>query len=179
MEKAKILALGIAEDVADKVVALADEELNAEKAKLTDKEAELKMATDKVAELTETVKKFDGVDVEKLKADMAAQSKKYDDDINALKLDNALTVALAGSGAKDAEIVKGLIDRSIIKLDGGNLVGVTEQLETLKKDKAFLFESAADDGGADEIIDTGTQHVNPSKGETFGFNFTGVRPATK
>ena len=32
-----------------------------------------------------------------------------------------------------------LLDRSIIKLDGDKLIGVTEQLDKLKTDKAFLF----------------------------------------
>jgi len=62
------------------------------------------------------------------------------DDTAALKLDNALSLALAGCGAKDADIVGKLLDRSIIKLGvDGKLIGVSEQLEKLKTDKAFLF----------------------------------------
>ena len=130
MKLEDLTKLGIAEDAAKQVIAMNDAEISAEQKKLADKDAELTMATDKIGELTEAVKKFDGVDVEKLKADLAEMSKKYADDTAALKLDNALSLLLAGSGAKDAEIVKGLIDKSIVKLDdGGKLTGVSEQLD--------------------------------------------------
>lgn len=120
--------LGIAEDVAKQVVSMNETEVSAEAKKLTDKEAELTMATDKIKELTETVKKFDGVDVEKMKSDLADWSKRYAEDTAALKLDNALSKMLSTCGAKDADIVGKLIDRSIIKLDGDKLIGVSEQL---------------------------------------------------
>ena len=180
MKLEKILALGVAEDIAKKIVELSDAELAAEAAKLTDKEAELTMANDKIKELNETVKKFDGVDVEKLKADLEAANKKYADDTAALKLDNALTLALADSGAIDKDIVKGLLDKNIIKMDGDNLIGVSEQLEKLKADKAFLFGAASEKSDTGMSAQLGTQHNDPSgTGDTFGFKFTGVRPAPK
>lgn len=148
--------LGIAEDVAKQIVSMNETEISAEAKKLTDKEAELTMATDKIAELTETVKKFDGVDVEKMKSELADWSKRYTEDTNALKLDNALSKMLSSCGAKDADIVGKLIDRSIIKLDGDKLIGVSEQLDRLKADKAFLFGGADEQSGA--RIDTGLDH---------------------
>ena len=139
MKLEELTKLGIPEDTAKQVVAMNEAEVSAEAKKLTDKDAELTMAADKIKELTETVKKFDGVDVEKLKADLAEMSKKYDADTAALKLDNALSKMLSSCGARDADIVCKLLDRSIIKLDGDKLIGVSEQLEKLKTDKAFLF----------------------------------------
>lgn len=167
MKLEELTKLGIAEDIAKKVVELSDAELAAEAKKLTDKEAELTMATDKIKELTETVKKFDGVDVEKLKADLEAANKKYADDTAALKLDNALTLALSDSGALDKDIVKGQLDKNIIKLDGDKLIGVSEQLEKLKTDKAFLFgektaEQKSENTGM--TVRLGTEHGNPSSG---------------
>lgn len=157
MKLEDLTKLGIAEDVAKQVVALNEAEVAAEAKKLTDKEAELTMATDKIKELTETVKKFDGVDVEKMKSEIENWSKKYNEDTTALKMENALSKVLATCGAKDADIVGKLIDRSIVKFgDDGKLMGISEQLEKLKADKAFLF------GGADEPtgarIDTGLDH---------------------
>lgn len=139
MKLEELTQLGVPEDTAKKIVAMNEAEVSAEAKKLTDKDAELTMATDKIKELTETVKKYDGVDVGKLKDDLADMIKKYDTDTAALKLDGALSLALAGCGARDMEIVKGLIDRSLVKLDNGKLVGVSEQLERLKTEKAFLF----------------------------------------
>ena len=156
MKLEELTKLGIAENVAKQVVALNEAEVAAEAKKLTDKEAELTMATEKITELTETVKKFDGVDVEKMKSEIENLNKKYNEDTTALKMENAISKTLAGCGAKDADIVGKLLDRSIIKLDGDKLVGVSEQIERLKADKAFLFGGADEQTGA--RIDTGLDH---------------------
>ena len=168
MKIEELTKLGIAEDVAKQVVALNEAEVAAEAKKLTDKEAELTMATEKITELTETVKKFDGVDVEKMKSEIADWSKKYNEDTTALKMENAISKTLAGCGAKDADIVGKLLDRSIIKLDGDKLVGVSEQIERLKTDKGFLF-NAADEAAKSTgmTVQLGTQHTNPA-GNTGG-----------
>ena len=84
--------LGVPEDAAQQIVAMNEAEITAEQKKLSDKTAELEMATDKIKELTDAVKKFDRVDPDKLKADLDAMSKKYDEDIAALKLDNAMSL---------------------------------------------------------------------------------------
>ncbi len=168
MKIEELTKLGIPEETAKQVVALNAAEVSAETKKLT-------MAADKIKELSETVKKFDGVDVDKLKSDLADMTKKYADDTAALKLDNALSLALAGCGAKDAEIVGKLLDRSIIKLgEDGKLVGVTEQLEKLKTDKAFLFGEDKPDGKTNPTGMTaqlGARHDAPagnSGAETLG-----------
>ena len=163
MKLEELTKLGIAEDIAKQVVSMNEAEVSAETKKLTDKEAELTMATDKIRELTETVKKFDGVDVEKMKSEVEGWRKKYDEDTVVLKLDNALTIALADSGAIDKDIVKNLIDRSIVKLDGGKLIGVSEQLEKLKSEKAFLFgEKAPEEKTSGMTAQLGAQHEKPA-----------------
>lgn len=163
MKLEELTKLGIPEEAAKKVLALNEAEISAETKKLADKDAELTMATDKIKELTETVKKFDGVDVEKMKSKLADWSKKYAEDTAALKLDSALSKALAGCGARDADIVGKLLDRSIIKLDGDKLIGVSEQLERLKTDKAFLFGSADETAKPTGMTaQLGAQHDKPA-----------------
>lgn len=176
MKLEDLTKLGIAEETAQKVVALNTAEIAAETKKLNDKEAELTMATDKINELTETVKKFDGVDVDKLKADLEAANKKYADDTAALKLDNAIALALADSGALDKDIVKGLIDKSLVKLDGdGKLLGFSEQLEKLQTNKAFLFggEKSAEAKPTGMTAVLGSQHDNPA-GDSGGDTLAGA-----
>lgn len=172
MKLEELTKLGIPEETAKQVVAINETEIAAESKKLTDKDAELTMATDKIRELTETVKKFDGVDVDKLKADLAEMSKKYNEDTAALKLDNALSKMLSTCGAKDADIVGKLLDRSVIKLDGDKLIGVSEQLEKLKTEKAFLFNAADETAKPTGMtVQLGSQHTAPagnSGAETLG-----------
>lgn len=161
--------LGIAEETAKQVVSMNEAEVAAEAKKLTDKEAELTMATDKIAELAEVVKKFDGVDVEKMKSEIEDWRKKYDDDTTALKKENAISKILATCGAKDTDIVGKLLDLSIVKFgDDGKLMGIEEQLQKLKTDKSFLF-NAADEAAKPTgmTVQLGTQHTNPA-GNTGG-----------
>lgn len=168
--------LGVPEDVAKQIVTMNEAEITAEQKKLSEKEAELTMASDKIKELSDTVKKFDGVDPEKLKADLEAMSKKYDEDTAALRLDNAITLALADSGAFDKDIVKDRLDKSLIKFgDDGKLVGMSEQLDKLKKDKAFLFEH--ENPEQTQTVDVGFSHGEATSGGGMGFSFLGVRPA--
>lgn len=175
MKLEELTKLGIPEDTAKQVLDLNEAEVSAEAKKLTDKDAELTMAADKIKELTETVKKFDGVDVEKMKSELADWSKKYDEDTAALKLEGALSKMLSSCGARDADIVGKLLDRSIIKFDGDKLIGVSEQLERLKTEKAFLFgDDKPDPAKANPTNMTaqlGAQHDKPAGGggaETLG-----------
>ena len=168
MKIEELTKLGIAEDAAKQVIALSEQELADATKKYTDRTAELKAANDNLAALNEKVKAFDGVDVEKLKADLAAAEKQRTEEIAALKLDNAVELALGGSGALDKDIVKGLIDKQVVKLgEDGKLLGLGEQLEKIKTDKPFLFggdKPPEADGGA--RIDTGLDHSGVTEAVT-------------
>jgi hypothetical protein len=71
------------------------------KKKFDDKEAELLKANETIKGLNETVAKFDGVDLEKLKKDASDWENKYNTDIAAVKLDSAVSLALAEAKAKN------------------------------------------------------------------------------
>lgn len=160
MKLADLTALGIATEVAKGVLDMHTAELIAEQQKNTDLAAELDAAKTNITELTDKVKSFDGLDVEGLKKSAADWENKYNADIAALKLDKALELSLIGAKARDVGIVKGQIDTSTLKLgDDGKLVGLNEQLDKLRTDKAFLFETA--DTGA--RIDTGLDHGESTK----------------
>lgn len=162
MELKDLTALGITEEQANKVLEQHTAELTAEQQKTTDLTAELSAAKNTVSELTEKVRTFDGVDIEELKKSAESWESKYNADIAALKLDKALELSLVGAKARDVGIVKGQIDTSTLKLDDdGKLTGLTEQLDKLKTDKAFLFDTESADTGA--RIDTGLNHGTASE----------------
>lgn len=163
MELKDLTALGITEEQANKVLEKHTAELTAEQQKTADLTAELSAAKNTVSELTEKVKTFDGEDIEGLKKSAADWENKYNADIAALKLDKALELSLIGARARDVGIVKGQIDTSTLKLgEDGKLVGLNEQLDKLRTNKAFLFETA--DTGA--RIDTGLDHGSAAKTDT-------------
>ena len=101
----------------------------------------MEAANETIRQLQETVKKFDGVDAEKLKGDFEALQEKYNADTARLALDKALDIALLSSKAKDIRAVRSLLDGDKIKLDGDKLTGLDDQLEALKKSHDYMFES--------------------------------------
>lgn len=135
-----------------------------DKKKLDDKVAELATANTTIAGLQDSVKKFDGVDIEKLKKDAADWETKYNTDVAAMKLDSAVTVALMEAKVKNPKLARAGLDMSIVKLDGDKLLGLSEQLESLKKSDGYLFEEE-DNGGA--RVNTGGHHNNNTNTDAF------------
>ena len=132
------------------------------KDKFTNKETELATAQNTIRELQDAAKKWDGVDVEKLRGDMAALQTKYDSDIAAAKLDNALNLALMEAKARDPKLVKALLDMSIIKQDGDTLLGLKDQLESIANSHGYLF-GGEEPGNGGTRTNTGAAHVPNNK----------------
>jgi hypothetical protein len=142
-----------------------------DKRKFDDKVAELNTANDTIKGLKETVAKFDGVDVEGLKKAATDWENKYNTDIAAVKLDSAVNMALVEAKAKNPKLAKAALDMSVIKMDGDNLLGLTEQLDKLKESDGYLFDLETKDdpnnnGGA-HFFNTGGNHGNSLNVDTF------------
>lgn len=135
------------------------------KEKFTDKEAELTKANETIKGLKDTVAKFDGVDLEKLKKDASDWETKYNTDIAAVKLDSAVSMALVEAKAKNPKAVRGMLDMSIVKMDGDKLLGLSEQLENLKKSDSYMFTDVDDNNGA--RVNTGGNHTNTTNTDAF------------
>ena len=104
MKKEELTALGVSEEIAAKVLELHEKEQNETAQKLSEAETRLASAEKNASELTERVKAFDGVDVEALKKSAAEWETKYNADIAAAKVDNAVALALTKAGAKDVDL---------------------------------------------------------------------------
>ena len=137
-----------------------------DKKKLDDKVAELSAAQTTIAGLQDTVKKFDGVDIEKLKKDAADWETKYNTDISAMKLDSAVNVALLEAKVKNPKLARAGLDMSLVKLDGEKLLGLSEQIEALKKSDSYLFEEAGSGDGGPRV-NTGGHHNNNNNTDAF------------
>ncbi|MEG1525698.1 MAG: phage scaffolding protein [Clostridia bacterium] len=126
------------------------------------KNTELKTANDTLSALQDTVKKFDGVDLEKLKNAAADAQKKYDADLASYKKDSAIHLALVQAKARNPKAARALIDDSKVTLNAdGSLAGM--DLDAIKKSDPYLFDvevkkDEGTDGGAggiDETLDKG------------------------
>jgi hypothetical protein len=145
MERKFLEDLGLEKDVIDKIMAENGKDIEAEKAKIKVETEKLTKANETIKTLQETVKKFDGVDVEKLKKDLADAETKYNTELSAAKLNYALEARLAKEGAVNSKAVKALLDISKISLDGDNLIGIDEQLKALKENEKWAFTQPTPD----------------------------------
>lgn len=145
MNKEQLIALGLTEEQADKVVAgfgtmvpktRLDEKINEVKdlkTQLTDRDTQL-----------EELKK---IDAEGLQAKITELQKANDDSKTAheqqlkdVQMASALKLALTGK-VHDADLVSGLVDKTKIELneDGTIKGGLDEQVKSLQEAKSFLF----------------------------------------
>ena len=134
MKKEMLIEMGIDEEKASKVM-----ELYSEIIKNMVSKDELTTANNTITQLKETVKKFDGVDIEKLKTDVTNWETKYNTDILNIKKNNAVDMAIMQAKGKNTKAIKALIDMEKVTLkDDGTLEGL--DIEGLKKSDSYLFD---------------------------------------
>ena len=170
MNKEDLLKLGLSEEQAEKVLSANAEQLkgfipksrfdevnNAKKQAekdLSDRDKQLETLKNSTGDV-ETLKQT----IETLQNENKAAMDKYNAELAEIKLAGAVDTALLGADALNVKAVKALLDMSKIKMDGDVLLGINEQIESLKKaeDSKMLFKA----------VETGKQK---------GPNFAGVKP---
>lgn len=170
MNKEDLLKLGLTEEQAEKVLSANTEQLkgfipkarfdevnNAKKQAekdLSDRDKQLETLKNSTGDV-ETLKQT----IETLQNENKAAMDKYNAELAEIKLAGAVDTALLGADALNVRAVKALLDMSKIKMDGDVLLGINEQIESLKKaeDSKMLFKA----------VEVGKQK---------GPNFAGVKP---
>lgn len=156
MKKDEIIALGVAEDVAQKIVDMAAEEIKGAyvpKTRFDEVNEAKKNAEALVKERDgqlETLKKSAGdsealqKQITELQEANSKTTKDYEAKIKQMQIDNAVDKAITERNGKNATAIKALLDLKDAKLnEDGTVKGLAEQLEALTKaeDSSFLFGS--------------------------------------
>ena len=175
--KAKIP--GITDEQLDWLMNENGSDINAEKGNAARIQGELDTANTTIKNLQDTVKKYDGVDVQALRQQLTTLQTKYDTDIAAVRRDSAIDLALSGRRAKNSKAARALLDLEAIKMDGDKLTGLDDQLETLQKENPWLFESEGSTGGMQ--VSTGGEHGTGGSAEADGVTaaFAKLNPGLK
>ena len=154
MNKEKLLELGLTEDQAARVLEgfkgyIPPERFNEVNEAKKNAEA---MVAERDAQISK-LKKSEGIgeelkaQIETLQAENKAAREKYESDIKALKIDNAIDAALTAAGAKNLKAARALLDMEKIALDGESVKGVEDQIKALVSDEASSFMFAAKSEG--------------------------------
>jgi len=148
MTKEELIALGIDEETAQKVVDgytashVAKTALEAEQSKvadltqqLTDRDTQLETLKGEAANSSKLKEQ-----IQALQTQNAEAAAEYQQSLAQKDFDFALSDALRNAKAKNPKAVKALLDIGKVKLDGSQLLGLEEQLAMLKESDAYLFE---------------------------------------
>lgn len=108
---------------------------------------EQKVALDeqiKVANSTIEDLKKNNTDNETLQSkisDYETKVNEYEKQIQDMQFNYAVDGALKGANVRNTKAIKALLNMDNVKIDGENILGLTEQLETLKESDSYLFET--------------------------------------
>lgn len=142
MKKDDLIKKGLNEGQADEILELFNNIINekyVEKSlydEVCNENDVLKQGADENKELKKEIERLNIMNEE--------AEKKHSEDMDAIKIDNAIERALLISKAKTDKAVKAMLDMEKIGFDSeGNITGIDEQIEALVRDKdtAYLFES--------------------------------------
>lgn len=151
MDKDFLKKLGLTDEIADKVMDQHDKDVQ----QLKDNNAELQSTNDSLNEqITSNAKQLKDLkkvagDNEELQAkldkamsDSQEREKKLKDQIATQRKNFAVGNALRDAGAKNSKAVEALLDLDKVSLDdNGQLIGISDQIDSIKKSDSYLFNS--------------------------------------
>ena len=150
MKKEDLIAMGLSEDQAKKVMDSLDGNF-VTKARFNEVNEENKTLKQSVADRDkqlEDLKKSSGDNaelkkqIETLQQQNADQKKAHDAEMAQLKLDNAIDAALTAAGAKNIKAVRAMIDTSKMKLgEDGTVEGLSDAIKAVQKSDSYMFNT--------------------------------------
>lgn len=127
------------------------------KAKYNELNESKKLAEDNLKKANATLEELKGkaglsdeykAQIDKLKDEAKKAEEAHKATVAQMKRDSAINSALASAKARNSKAVRALLDEGKLVLnEDGTLSGLKEQIEAVKKDNAFLFDSSDDDNG--------------------------------
>lgn len=150
MNKDDLKKLGIEdENVIQQIIVLHGKDIEQHKSALTTTQSELEAMKRQYSEASQTIEGFRKLDVDGIKKaadEWKAKAEQAQADaqaqISKIKFDTALIGSLSAAKARNAKAVQALLNLADLKLaEDGSIIGLNEQLEQVKKDNPYLFDT--------------------------------------
>ena len=158
----------------NKIYTTSEENIDTRYAKLKEKKEDLET---QLTSANDTIKNLKALEIDntKLKDEISkfeTTKANYEKALTEKDFNYALEDALKGSKSKNNKLVKALLDMEKIKYEDGKIVGLDEQLKTIKEENSFLFEKEVP--GAPDFLtggkegNTNNSNENESAGTRLG-----------
>lgn len=145
--------LKLSDEQIDAIMAENGRDVEATNAKLKELTTENGGLKDQLSDRDKDIKtlKSQAKGSDKLQQSLSDLEKKYKEDtesltsqLNQTKLDTAVDNALNAANARSTKAVRGLLDMDSVSLnDKGEVIGLAEQVATLKEKEAYLFDEGS------------------------------------
>lgn len=150
--------LGLSKEATEKIMAQYGESVNSlkkENESLLKENEGLKMAMSE----SDEIKKRAG-ELESKNSELLQNVDELTSQLNMLKADGKMSEKLSSAGAKNLKAVSALIDKSKLSFEDGEVLGLDEQLKTIKDECSYLFY--------DERVSSGMRHASiPNQTDSF------------
>ena len=117
-------------------------------AEVSKKDAEITNLTEQLSTAKESLKAFEDVKPEELKAqitkltnDLTAKDTEYKEKLAGIEFDHLVDSAIGKAKGKNAKAIKALLDIDTLKASKNQSEDISTALEGLKKDNDYLFDS--------------------------------------
>lgn len=152
MKRTFLEELGLEKEAIDKIMAEHGKTVNEfkDKADSADgKDKQIELLDKQLKEANKEIKSYKDMNIEDIKENAKTWETKFNDqktEMENLKNNTALEIALSKTNAKNAEDLKHFLDPAKLKFQDGKIEGLEEQLKSLQGEKAYLFNPVEDNG---------------------------------
>lgn len=154
---------GLSKEQIDSILGLHQEDVKGWNSKLADQKTEIDNKIKEIETLTQKVRKYDGVDVEKLKNDITEWEKKYNEDMAKKDKDYAMKsyfkeIPFASELARKQAMKE--FDEKNLPFENGAFLGADDFINNLKKSdpRAFVDDSSqGNNQGNQQSLTTGIE----------------------
>lgn len=149
MKREFLKSFELSDEAIDKIMAEHGNSVNSLKSKITDFEGQLDTYKQRVSERDqqlEGLKKAAGdseklqKQIEKLQEENKQAAAKHEQAMKAMKLDNAVKLALTNAKVKDIDMLRVKIDLDGAEMDGEVVKGLDKQIEKLRESHPYMFD---------------------------------------
>lgn len=144
MKRVLLKSLGLEKNIIDKIMAENGKDIQVEKAKINQLEAERASILNDLDKANRIIQSYIDMDIESIKKsafDWEVKAKGMEAELLELKRTSALKEALMKTDAFDPEIVLKILDHNAIIFEDGEIRGLEDQILYLTKTKSYLFKS--------------------------------------